>query len=67
MVASCSTNEFNCDLLRADDTAYRFVKKAQDTITSWVITAFSLDTFHGIGVIEQLAKVISLKSTSYKS
>ena len=42
--------------LRTDGTA-RFVKEAPDTITSWVITAFSLDTFHGLGVIEQPAKV----------
>jgi CD109 antigen len=41
---------------RTDGTA-RFVKEAPDTITSWVITAFSLDTFHGLGVIEQPAKV----------
>ena len=41
---------------RTDGTA-RFVKEAPDTITSWVITAFSLDTFHGLGVIEQPTKV----------
>ncbi|EFX86067.1 hypothetical protein DAPPUDRAFT_313404 [Daphnia pulex] len=42
--------------LGTDGTA-RFVKEAPDTITSWVITAFSLDTFHGLGVIEQPAKM----------
>ena len=45
-------------LNRSDGTA-RFVKEAPDTITSWVITAFSIDTFHGLGVIEQPTKVCS--------
>jgi len=40
----------------SDGTA-RFVKEAPDTITSWVITAFSIDTFHGLGVIEQPTKL----------
>lgn len=44
-------------LCRTDGTA-RFVKEAPDTITSWVITAFSLDAFHGLGVIQQPTKVM---------
>ena len=44
-------------LCRTDGTA-RFVKEAPDTITSWVITAFSLDAFHGLGVIQQPTKVL---------
>jgi len=40
----------------SDGTA-RFVKEAPDTITSWIITAFSIDTFHGLGVIEQPTKL----------
>lgn len=47
---------FNSTTAGTDGTA-RFVKEAPDTITSWVITAFSLDTFHGLGVIEQPAKM----------
>ncbi|XP_045036417.1 CD109 antigen isoform X3 [Daphnia magna] len=44
-------------LVNGTDGTARFVKEAPDTITSWVITAFSLDTFHGLGVIEQPAKM----------
>ena len=45
------------NLLCRSDGSARFVKEAPDTITSWVITAFSLDTFHGLGVIDQPTKL----------
>ena len=45
------------NLLCRSDGSARFVKEAPDTITSWVITAFSLDTFHGLGVINQPTKL----------
>ncbi|XP_076058869.1 CD109 antigen-like [Oratosquilla oratoria] len=32
-------------------------KKAPDSITSWVVSAFAIDDFHGLGVVEEPAKL----------
>ena len=43
-------------IYRSDGTA-RFVEKAPDSISSWVITGFAIDPVHGLGIIEQPIKV----------